>query len=174
MILWDSQEPQWCLYLLMCSVYIASSILYIIWKLCDASMQICKLNEFSKYISGILSCYFLIKCQRCANCWLWEMRNWLIYLYCHFVYAHSLKSPGDLVFDRPCVYISVLLQFILLLKMLNHVLYYSHITKPDGRPTVFEQNFGKSGDVGRLSADVGTDFGWIFGRPITFLSKHPS
>ena len=27
------------------------------------------------------------------------------------------------------------------------------------KPTVGEQNFGKSGDVGRLSADVGTDFG---------------
>ena len=52
--------------------------------------------------------------------------------------------------------------------------YYSHITQTDGRPTVCEQKFGKSCDVGRLSADVGTDFGWIFGRPTTFLSKHPS
>ena len=53
-------------------------------------------------------------------------------------------------------------------------LYYSHITQTDGRPTVGEPKMGKSGDVSRLSADVGTDFGKFFGRPTTFLSKHPS
>ena len=46
-------------------------------------------------------------------------------------------------------------------------LYYSHITQTDGRPTVGEPKMGKS-------ADVGTDFGIFFGRPTTFLSKHPS
>ena len=54
------------------------------------------------------------------------------------------------------------------------VYYYSHITQTDGRPTVGEPKMGKSGDVGRLSAEVGTDFGRFFGRPTTFLSKHPS
>ena len=53
-------------------------------------------------------------------------------------------------------------------------LYYSHITQTDGRPTVGEPKMRKSGDVGRLSVDVGTDFGRFFGRPTTFLSKHPS
>ena len=48
------------------------------------------------------------------------------------------------------------------------------LTQTDGRPTVGEPNLSKSGDVGRLSADVGTDFDRFFGRPTTFLSKHPT
>ena len=44
---------------------------------------------------------------------------------------------------------------------------------PNRQSAVGEQHFGTSGDVGLLSAEIGTDFGCIIGRPTTFFVEAP-
>ena len=78
----------------------------------------------------------------------------MLEMHCHWLRVAVFKTSGINIIER---YESFT------------CLYYSHITKTDGRPTVGEPKMGKSGDSGRLSADVDTDFGRFFGRPTTFF-----